>query len=73
MTSKKYGYNSYCSLFGNHKGDPCACGWSTKKDYEEFAQDLAHYHDIYVKETDDKNNYLTLGEFLAWILVHAWD
>jgi hypothetical protein len=71
MTIKKYGYNSYCSLFGDHKGDPCPCGWSSKNDYSEFGEDIVHYVQVYKKENDGKEP--TLGEFLAWVCIKAWD
>ena len=72
MTPKKYGYDSYCSFFGEHKSNPCPCGWSTKKDYSEFAEDIVHYVAIYKKEKGIDYDP-SIGEFLAWVLCVAWD
>jgi|WetSurSiteA1Bulk_404760.scaffolds.fasta_scaffold17078_8 hypothetical protein len=72
MTAKKYGYNSYCSLYGEHKGDPCACGWSSKNDYSEFGQDLVHYVALFKREKNVTYDP-SLGELLAWVLVKVWD
>jgi hypothetical protein len=72
MTVKQYGYNSYCSMFGEHKGNPCSCGWSSKNDFEEFGQDMVYYIRMMKKETGTTDDP-SLGELLAWVMIKAWD
>jgi hypothetical protein len=59
-------------MFGEHKGNPCSCGWSSKNDFEEFGQDMVYYIRMMKKETGTTDDP-SLGELLAWVMIKAWD
>jgi len=37
-------------MFGEHKDDPCVCGWSSKQDIEDFFHEYKYYVNLYQKE-----------------------
>ncbi len=63
---EKFGYDSYCGFFGNHKGNPCPCGWSTSKEAREFREQLTYYQDLYKKETGKK--ILSINDLHYWLI-----
>ncbi len=63
---KKFGIDSYCPFFGDHKSDPCPCGWSTKKDFSDFITEFIHYSEWYQRETGG-NGTSSLMEFVDWL------
>ena len=62
--------SKYCWRFGEHKDDPCPCGWSSKTDKDSKIKRLHEIIDKLLELGDDLRCYTHDWD---WKYGEAWD